>query len=329
MSRAYFVGLDMGGTNLRAGAVAPSGRVLFTHRAPALAGAEAQEIVANICACIRSVEEEARRRGWGPARAIGVAVPGPLDLRRGTVMAAPHVAAWRSFPLRARLEGELRRRITLENDANAWALGEFWRGSARRCRHVVLLTLGTGVGGAVVSNGKLVHGMAGMAGELGHVTVEPDGLRCDCGARGCLEAYASASGLRALIAQQPAHRESMPSRFLDAAGAFSVKRLAQAARSGDRLARSVLAIAGRYLGIAIASFLNIFNPELVVIGGGVAGAMPFMRAPMMREVRARAFAAALGNARIARAALGERAGVVGAAYAAMNDAGSLSARRGN
>ena len=120
----------------------------------------------------------ARRRGWGPARGIGVAVPGPLDLRSGTVTAAPHVAAWRSFPLRARLESELHRRITLENDANAWALGEFWRGAARGRREVVLLTLGTGVGGGLVVNGKIIHGIAGMAGELGHVTVS-DPTACD------------------------------------------------------------------------------------------------------------------------------------------------------
>jgi glucokinase len=318
MKRAYFIGLDMGGTNIRCGAVSRSGDVLLLRRGPAHAMSGADAVIANICANVQAVERGARRLGLGRARGIGVAVPGPLDLRTGTVTATPHVSAWRSFPLRARLERELRRPVTIENDANAWALGEFWRGAARDRRNVVLLTLGTGVGGGLIVDGRIVHGAAGMAGELGHVTVEPEGLRCDCGARGCLEAYASASGIRHLIESRIRGRHTMPARFRDRDGNFAVKALAQAAGSGSTLARRVLALAGRYLGIAVASFVNIFNPELVVIGGGVAGALPWMRVPMMREVKARAFAAALSSTRIIRAGLGERAGVVGAAYAAIN-----------
>ncbi len=316
MSRGYFVGVDMGGTNLRCGAVSRSGEILLLRRARADAMAAADAVVANIVANVEAVVHEARRRGLGAPRGIGVAVPGPLDLVNGTVTATPHVSAWRSFPLRARLERALRCLVAIENDANAWALGEFWRGAARGRSEVVLLTLGTGVGGGLIVGGRIVHGIAGMAAELGHVTVEPDGVRCDCGARGCLEAYASASGIRRLVQQGLREGAPMPALFIDSEGNFAVKRLAHAARRKNRLACSVFELAGKHLGIALASFVNIFNPELIVIGGGVSGALELMREPMMREIKSRAFAAALDRVSIVRAGLGGHAGVVGAAYAA-------------
>ena len=318
MTREYFVGVDMGGTNLRCGAVSRSGAIILLRRAPANALGAADAVVANIAANVEAVAQQARGRGLGAPRGIGVAVPGPLDLVNGTVTTTPHVSAWRSFPLRARLERQLGGPVTVENDANAWALGEFWCGAARGRSEVVLLTLGTGVGGGLIVGGRIVHGIAGMAGELGHVTVEPEGVRCDCGARGCLEAYASASGIQRLVEQRLRRRARMPALFTDTQGEFAVRRLAQAARGRNPLARAVLGVAGKYLGIAVASFVNIFNPELVVIGGGVSGALPLMREPMMREIKARAFAAALRRVRIVRAGLGEHAGVVGAAYAAMS-----------
>jgi glucokinase len=320
--RGYVVGLDMGGTNIRTAAVSPAGRVLMLRRAPSLADRDAPRVAENIAAQVHALIDAARGRGWGAPRAVGVAVPGPLNVFTGEVMAAPHVAAWHGFPLRRRLEELLGRKVVVENDANAWALGEYWRGAARDYRHVVLLTLGTGVGGGLIVGGKIVHGRSGMAGELGHVTVEPGGARCDCGSRGCLEAYASASGLRVMLLRRLGlgARAAAPAKYRDPDGNFSAWRLTGEARRGNRIARDIFASAGRYLGIAIASFLNIFNPELVVIGGGVAGALPYMRATMMSEVRARAFRAVAAEARIVTAALGPQGGVVGAAYAAMHPA---------
>ncbi|MGH7779421.1 MAG: ROK family protein [Candidatus Binataceae bacterium] len=324
MAARYVIGLDMGGTNIRCAAVSPEGRVIVLRRAPSDAGSNALAVTANIAAQVRKLEDAARSRGMGAPRAIGVAVPGPLDVYSGVVMAAPHVKAWRSFPLRARLEAELGTQVVVENDANAWALGEFWRGAARGHRDVVLLTLGTGIGGGLIVGGKIVHGRSGMAGELGHIIVEPGGMPCDCGSRGCVEAYASSSGMRALVARRLGVRKRIPPRYHDARGNFSVRAMTLAARANDSLALETFAIAGRYLGIAIASLLNIFNPDLVVIGGGVAGALPYMRKTMIAEVRARAFTAIASQARIVRAALGPIGGVVGAAYAAMNPAKSSS-----
>lgn len=318
----YIIGLDMGGTNIRTAAVSRSGDVLLMMRGPARASGSGAETVENIASQVLALEAAAADAGLGRASAAGIAVPGPLNVHTGVVYAAPHVKAWRSFPLRRNLERRLRRTVVVENDANAWALGEYWRGAARGKKDVVLLTLGTGVGGGLIVAGRIVHGRTGMAGELGHVAVEPGGMRCDCGTTGCLEAYASASGMRGLMQQRLglAPGDDLPEQYLDRGGDFSVRMMTAQARRGDSAAREVFQISGRYLGIAIASFLNIFNPEMVVIGGGVAGALQFMRGAMMQEVRARAFSAAVAQTRIVRAALGAQGGVVGAAFAAMNGA---------
>jgi glucokinase len=318
LKRDYIVGLDMGGTNIRTAAVSKDGEVLLMLRGPARAKGTAAETVENISGQVLALQAAAHRKGLGSALAIGVAVPGPLNVRTGVIYAAPHVKAWRSFPLRRNLERVLKRTVIVENDANAWALGEYWRGAARGCKDVVLLTLGTGVGGGLIVDGKIVHGRKGMAGELGHVFVEPDGMPCDCGARGCLEAYASASGLCGLLKQHLQLEESqLPAQYLDRGGEFSARGLTRAARGGDPLAIEIFEIAGRYLGVAIASFINIFNPEMIVIGGGVAGALSMMRRAMTREVKARAFSAAVAQTRIVKAALGPEGGVVGAAFAAI------------
>ncbi|HLX36647.1 MAG TPA: ROK family protein, partial [Candidatus Binataceae bacterium] len=259
MRRDYIVGLDMGGTNIRTAAVSRSGDVLVMLRGPARAKGTALETVANISAQVLALQDAARREGLGCALAIGVAVPGPLNIRTGVIYAAPHVKAWRSFPLRRHLERALGRRIVVENDANAWALGEYWRGAARGYQNVVLLTLGTGVGGGLIVDGKIVHGRSGMAAELGHVCVEADGMPCDCGSHGCLEAYVSASRLCGLIKQRLNLEESrLPSAYLDHEGEFSARGFTRAARMGDPVAREIFAGAGRYLGIAIASFINTF-----------------------------------------------------------------------
>jgi glucokinase len=320
MTRAWAVGLDMGGTNIRCAAVSAAGEVLLIEHGPSLASRDAAAVAENIAAQTLHLLDTARRRGLGSPRAIGVAVPGPLNVFTGTVMQAPHVASWRGYPLRDKLENLIGRKIVLDNDANAWALGEYWRGAARGRRDVVLLTLGTGVGGGIIVDGKLVHGRSGMAGELGHVTVNPDGPRCDCGSHGCLESYASASGLRGLVEERLGLPPGtpLPAQIVDSEGNFSVRGLSAQARRGDQLALDSFATAGYYLGIAIASFINAFNPDLVVLGGGVAGALPYMRKTMVEQVHARAFTAMARDAKIVRAALGPRGGVVGAAYAALH-----------
>src|SRR5271165_3538259 len=238
MTRGWAVGLDMGGTNIRCAAVSVTGDVLLMEHGPSLASRQAAAVAENIAEQTIHLLDTARRRGLGSPRAIGVAVPGPLNVHSGIVMQAPHVAAWRGYPLRRKLEALIGRMVVVENDANAWALGEYWRGAARGRRDVVLLTLGTGVGGGLIVGGKLVYGRSGMAGELGHVTVNPTGPRCDCGSHGCLESYASASGLRGLVEQRLGSPPGtpLPAHLLDPEGNFSVRALSAQARRGDQLA---------------------------------------------------------------------------------------------
>jgi glucokinase len=314
----------MGGTNIRTAAVSKTGEVMLMLRGPAKAKGTAAETVENISSQVLALEDAAREAGLGRAIAIGVAVPGPLNVHTGVIYAAPHVKSWRSFPLRRNLERRLGRTVIVENDANAWALGEYWRGAARGRKDVVLLTLGTGVGGGLIIGGRLVHGRSGMAGELGHITVDANGTRCDCGAYGCLETYASASGLSNMLQQRLHLKEAgLPEKYLHD-GEFSAHRMTTEARADDRVAIEIFETAGHYLGVAVASFINIFNPEMVVLGGGVAGALSLMRGPMMRAIKARAFRAAVAQTRIVRAALGPKGGVVGAAYAALNPIGPKS-----
>lgn len=320
MSARYAIGLDMGGTNIRTAAVTMDGRVLMLLRGPARAHEDAPAVTVNIARNVLALERAALARGMGRPAAIGVAVPGPLNVFDGTVMAAPHVAAWRKYPLRRRLEEALGRRVTVENDANAWTLGEFWRGAARGRRNAIFLILGTGVGGGLIVDGKIVHGRSGMAAEFGHLCVEPQGARCDCGSHGCLEAYASASGMRGNVERRLGARRAIPARYLDPDGNFSVRALTAAARAGDRIALETFAAAGRALGVAIGSLLNALNPEIIVLGGGVAGGLPYMRADMEAQTRAHSFAVIRREAKIVRAALGARGGVVGAAYAALHPA---------
>ena len=311
------IGLDMGGTNIRCGAVSRRGEILLLRRAPALATSAAQVVTENIAKQVRIVESMAQSRSWGRAAAVGIAVPGPINLKTGVVLATPHIPAWRNYPLRRRLESLLQRPIKIENDANAWALGELWLGAARGFKHVVLLTLGTGVGGGVIVDGNIVHGRAGMAGELGHVTVDPEGPPCECGSRGCLEAFASASGLRQMVLGRPGLATKSGRAFIDRNGDFSVRKLAAAAKLGNQRAIAVLKLAGKHLGIAIATLSNIFDPELFVVGGGVTGALPLMKAAMETEVRFRSIIVDAGFTPIVRASLGDNAGVIGAARAAM------------
>jgi len=313
----YVIGLDMGGTNIRCGAVSRRGEILLLRRAPALATSAAQVVTENIAKQVRIVESMAQSRSWGRAAAVGIAVPGPINLKTGVVLATPHIPAWRNYPLRRRLESLLQRPIKIENDANAWALGELWLGAARGFKHVVLLTLGTGVGGGVIVDGNIVHGRAGMAGELGHVTVDPEGPPCECGSRGCLEAFASASGLRQMVLGRPGLATKSGRAFIDRNGDFSVRKLAAAAKLGNQRAIAVLKLAGKHLGIAIATLSNIFDPELFVVGGGVTGALPLMKAAMETEVRFRSIIVDAGFTPIVRASLGDNAGVIGAARAAM------------
>lgn len=306
MARDVWIGLDLGGTALKAGAVSPRGRLL-AWREELVDDQAPRAVAARMARVVRSLQGKA----GGRLRGVGVGVPGPIDVARGVVTSAPNMPGWRDVPIARWVARATGVPAVIENDANAAALGECWVGAGRGRRSVVLYTLGTGIGGGIVLDGKLWHGAKGGAGELGHVPVEPDGRRCPCGARGCIEAYASA---RAVVKRFRELRAVRRSRI----GGRDAKEICDAARKGDPLARSVVQEAGRYLGLAVAGVVNTLNPEVVILGGGMSAAGGVILSPVRAAVRAHALPLMRKGLRIVSARLGNAAGAIGAAGCALN-----------
>lgn len=298
------VAVDLGGTWIRAAVVGPEGEVERVTRAPTpQAGPEA--VADTIAGLVR---------GFGaPRGVVGVAVPGPLSVREGVVFDPPNLRGWKHVPLRRMLEERLGCPVVLENDANAAAVGEWWKGAGRGARQLVYLTVSTGVGGGLVLEGKLYRGATDTAGEVGHVVVDPQGPVCSCGRRGHLEGLASGPAIARWTAEQiRAGRRSI----LASKEPVSAKEVAVAAEQGDELAREAFLRAGTYLGLAVAGLVNLLNPEMVVVGGGVARAGRWLFDPLLEAARNHAFERPWGAVRVVPGALDDHAGLVGVAYLA-------------
>jgi glucokinase len=238
----------------------------------------------------------------GSIRGIGMGVAGLVDVRRQLILDSPNCPALTGVQLGAALGDATGYTVRIDNDANVMALGEGAFGAAQGSQHFICITLGTGVGGAVMCHGRLVSGWSGGGGELGHVPISRGGPRCGCGARGCLEAYVGRAGIDRYIAQNCPQLCKLGLREIDAL-----------ARSGDGDAAAVFAYIGRTLAIGLAGMVNVFNPQLIVVGGGVAGAGELLFKPLETELKRRAFKVYLDGLEIRPAVLGNWAGVVGAA----------------
>jgi glucokinase len=244
---------------------------------------------------------------------VGIGSPGPLDRTTGIVLMTPNLG-WRDFPLRDRVSDRLRLPASLDNDANCATLGEWWRGAAKGAAEVVGITIGTGIGGGLILGGKLYHGASDVAGELGHTTIDSTGRRCKCGNYGCLEAYASGPAIADRAREML--QDYSGSVLLEMTGGDPMQITAQtvydAATRGDMIAREVVRDTARFLGTGIANLLNILNPEVVVVMGGVTHAGNALMEPLRAEVRRRAFPPAVARCRIVLGELTGTAGVVGA-----------------
>ena len=308
MNSSYVVAVDLGGTNLRAARIDHAGRVLERAKIPTPSDATDPAIIVK--AILNSIRECA---GDGkPIAAAAVVVPGTIDIAGETVVKAPHLSCLNGFELKKSLASELGVTVILENDANAAAVGENWLGAAQGCHSVICLTLGTGIGGGIILNGKLWRGADGSAGEIGHTTVEPSSkLKCECGNNGCLELFTSATAItRMARTELSRQQDSVLNHELTARTVY------EAALQGDKLAKKIFATVGTYLGIAAANLVNVLNPEIIVIGGGVANAWSIFESTLQEEVQRRAFSR---TARIVAAACGDDAGLLGAARLAMSD----------
>ena len=322
----HAVGVDIGGTKVAAGVVDASGHVLRRTRRDTPHRSRSPRVVEDTI--VSAVEELLADTPAGEVVAVGVGAAGFVSADRATVVFAPHLS-WRGEPLREALGGRLPVPVFVDNDANAAAWAEYRYGAGHGESHVVLVNLGTGIGGGIVLDGRVVRGRYGIAGEFGHMQVVPDGIRCECGNRGCWEQYASGNALvreaRALMAADSPVATDLLERVGGRPEDLSGPLVTEAAREGDALARELLAEVGRWLGVGIANLAAALDPGTFVVGGGVSAAGDLLLAPareaFRRHLTGRGYRP---EARIVAAELGNEAGLVGAADLARLAAAGLA-----
>jgi glucokinase len=307
----YLGAIDLGGSKILSVIARADGSRLGED----LRATDAQEgpeaVLGRIVASVEAALENA-----GLARddlaALGVGSPGPCDAEAGIISDSPNLPGWRDVPICRHLEEKLGVPTVLENDATAAALGEHVFGAGRGCRHMVYITVSTGIGGGLIIDGKLYRGASGMAGEIGHIIIDPEGPRCGCGNRGCLEAFASGVALAAQGEALVARGASpLLAKMVQEEGIITGGTVCRAAEQGDPEARRLIERAGYYLGIGLAAYVNILNPEVIVIGGGLAKVGELLLGPARAEMKRRAFAESLAPLRLEPAELGDYVGVMG------------------
>ena len=340
------IGVDLGGTNLRIAAVDSTGKVLEKITTSTQVARGRDQVIDEMCTAIQEVV--GKQKSAGELAGIGIGVPGIIEMQTGMLRESPNLPGWHNYPVRDEIQRRLKTTVILENDANAAAMGEKWLGAAAGVDDMCMFTLGTGVGGGIVMQGQIWHGMTGMAGELGHINVEPDGYPCKCGSRGCLEQYASATAIKRMAQEAIASGKApQMAHALKEDVEFTSKVIFDLAMQGDAPARGVFERVGKALGIVVADMVNIFNFPMYVIGGGVASAWDAFAPLMLETVGRNSFVYRAtapteniqdGNApsrsvrgtMITRAVLGGDAGLIGAARlpmvaASASAAGSITA----
>jgi glucokinase len=277
----FAIGVDLGGTNLRIAAVDTSGKILEKITTGTEVSRGRDRVLDELCAAVRTLSLK-----YGPAgelQGIGVGVPGIIDMHTGMLRESPNLPGWADYPVRDEIQRRLNSTVILENDANSAALGEKWLGAAADVNDMCMLTLGTGVGGGLVFEGRIWHGMLGMAAEIGHINIEADGPACGCGCCGCLEQYASALAVKRMATEAVARGDAPElARAMSHDPEFSAKIVYQLASQGDGPAQKIFDRAGWALGIGLAGLINTLNLPMYVIGGGVASAWSAF-APAMFE----------------------------------------------
>jgi glucokinase len=295
----YSIGVDLGGTNSRAAAMDENGRILESISIATDLAAGRDQVIGDI---VRNILELKKQTGEGSLAGVGIGVPGFIRMKEGMIVGSHNMPGFDNYPVRDDISARLGSPVILENDANAAALGEKWMGAGKEVDDLVLLTLGTGIGGGVIIGGQVLHGFVGMAGELGHITVVPNGNPCGCGNVGCLEKHASATAI-----------ESM-ANLLALGDHVSAREVYELAKEGEHRALRIFERMGEALGTALASLINIFNFPLYLLSGGVLPAWEFFAPAMLKEIEKRSFTFRHTETRIEPATLGNAAGLYGAAY---------------
>jgi glucokinase len=307
----HVIGVDLGGTNARAALITRAGELVCQARRPSLQDHEPNATLMQIADACREVMGEGGMKP-GQVLGVGIGLPGIMDSATGVCFWSPNFPQWKDVPIGATLSAQLGVPAFILNDAKCAALGELLYGAGKGALHMVMITLGTGIGGAFVVDGKVLMGPNGSIGEVGHHTVDPAGRRCGCGNYGCWEAMCARDAIieRAVRKLQA----GMPSTLRETAGRDGVtpELVSRAAAAGDALALEVLDEIGFYVGVGVANLINMLNPERLVIGGGIAQAGELLLGPVRRTVDSRAVPLQRKTAQIVLAELGDNAGVMGA-----------------
>ena len=308
------LGIDLGGTAIKVGVVTHKGEIIGRGERATEVPRGAAGVIANMALAARDAMANAGVTATN-LEGAGVGAPGICDVKAGTVVVAVNLS-WHNVEAAAMLKEDLGMPVYLDNDANCAALGEQWCGAASGSHHALMITLGTGVGGGLVLDGKIYHGFRGWAGEFGHMpAVEEGGAPCNCGKHGCVETVASATAMANFARQEieAGRAPYMAAKAAERGGKVDARLVIESARQGDAPAQAVLAKVGEYLGTCVAGLVTALNPELIVIGGGGSHAGDFVLEPMRRVLKAKGMPGVADVCRIVPAELGNDAGIIGAA----------------
>lgn len=310
MEKPLTLGVDLGGTKISVGLVDQKGRLLAVHKSMFYNSKKPDEVIVDIQTGANICLKEA----GAEAEALGIGVAAQVD-RQGAVVGSQNLG-WRNVPLKKKLEKQFGLPVVVTNDVNAATLGEWRFGSGKGTEDLAVIFVGTGVGGGIITDGKLLSGCSNSGGELGHITIVCEGRKCHCPNRGCLEAYAGGWAIAERAQEAVRIAPEKGQRLVSLAGSVenvSAATVSQAYREGDVLARRVVEETGRYLAAGVVSIVNAFNPCVLVLGGGVVEGLPELLQMVKESVRRRALEANVERLEIVKAALGGNAGVIGAA----------------
>jgi glucokinase len=316
----FVIGIDLGGTNFRLAVVDLQGVVRDRMHCPVESTRGRETVLGDLISSIQTLAER-QPSTEGALLAVGLGVPGLIRSQEGIVTESANLPGWIEFDIRRPIEAALRVPLAIENDANCFALGEFWQGAARGTLHFCGLTLGTGIGGGIVLNKEIWRGADGMAGEVGHMIIEADGRLCKCGSHGCFEQYASGTAIRQFAVEAlTSNRETLLSRWMENLEGFTAGDVFEAAKEGDEVALDVFRKMGYFLGIGLANLVHLFNIEMVVLGGKASEAWDFFISETEKTVKELTFKVPGERVRIVKSVLGDNGGIVGAAYLALRKA---------
>lgn len=306
------IGIDVGGTNIKFGIVTPKGQILNEFSLPTFANQNPKKVLEQVALGINKILEA---KSLSQFSGIGIGIPGKVDVQKGIVTSAPNFTDWDKVNVKKHLLKKFRTRIEIENDANCAALGELYFGIGKKIKSFVMITLGTGVGGGIIIDSKLIRGESGGAGEIGHVSIDFQGPLCRCGQHGCIEAYAGNAYIKKRTIQKL--QEYSESKIIDIVendlDKIEPKTIFEASLEGDELANKILSDTGRYLGIGLASVVNILDIKTFIIGGGISAAGSILIESIESSIKEHGIREIVKDVRVYPAKLKNQAGILGAA----------------